>query len=92
MVLMADEIILTIEQLRSLIGLRMHHQGELCQVIEVLENGPAIVLQSLGPRPGIQPNQHGDPTRLAPITYTIPVLNHDRSELHPDYLALDLAE
>ena len=89
---MPDEIILTLAQLRSLIGLRMQHLGELCQVIEVLENGPALVLQSLAPQPGIQPNQHGEANRFAPITYTISVLNHDRSELHPDYLALELIE
>jgi len=89
---MTDEIILTLEQLRSLIGLRMYHQTVLCQVVEVLEDGPSIVLQSLSSMQHIQPNQHGDASRRAPTNYTISVLNEDKTELHSDYLALNLVE
>lgn len=89
---MVDEIILTLEQLRSLIGLRMYHQNVLCKVIEVLEDGPCIVLQSLETMQNIQPNLHGDATRRAPTTYTISVLNPEKTELHSDYLALNLAD
>jgi len=66
-----SEIIITLEQLRSLIGLRMIHQGQRCQVIEVLEDGPSLVLQGLDESPTIQPNQHGEATRRSPVTYTI---------------------
>ena len=89
---MSDEIIITLDQLRNMIGLRMYHQGILCQVIEVLEDGPSLVLQSIAEAPTIQPNQHGEATRRAPVTYTIPVLNEEHTELHPSFLALDLAE
>ncbi len=87
-----SEIIITLEQLRSLIGLRMIHQGILCRVIEVLEDGPSLVLQSIEEAPSIQPNQHGEATRRSPVTYTIPVLNDDRTELSAEFLGLDLAE
>jgi len=70
----------------------MYHQNVLCHVVEVLEDGPSIVLQSLESMQNIQPNLHGDATRRVPTTYTIPVLNHDKTELHSDYLALNLAE
>jgi hypothetical protein len=86
------EIIITLEQLRNMIGLHMLHQGVRCQVIEVLEDGPSLVLQSVEESPTIQPNQYGEATRRVPVTYTIPVLNKDHTELHPDFLALDLAE
>lgn len=86
------EIIITLEQLRNMIGLYMLYQGMRCQVIEVLEDGPALVLQSSEESPGIQPNQYGEATRRAPVTYTIPVLNEEHTELHPEFLALDLAE
>ncbi|HEB67183.1 MAG TPA: hypothetical protein ENI93_04480 [Gammaproteobacteria bacterium] len=89
---MSDEIIITLEQLRGLIGLRMIHQGSLCRVIEVLEDGPSLVLQSIGESPTIQPNQHGEATRRSPVTYTIPVLNEEHTELSTDFLALDLVE
>lgn len=85
-----SKIIITLEQLRSMIGLRLWHQGILCQVIEVLEDGPSLVLQSLKEAPTIQPNQHGEATRRTPVTYTVPVLNNDKTELHPQFLALDL--
>ncbi len=87
-----SEIIITLDQLRSLIGLHMLHQGLRCQVIEVLEDGPSIVLQGLDASPTIQPNQHGEATRRSPVTYTIPVLNEDRTELSSEFLALDLVE
>jgi hypothetical protein len=85
-----SEIIITLEQLRSMIGLRLMHQGIACQVIEVLEDGPSLVLQSRHEKPAIQANQHGEATRRTPVTYTIPVLNQEKTELHPQFLALDL--
>jgi len=85
-----SKIIITLDQLRSMIGLRLLHQGILCQVIEVLEDGPSLVLQSLNEAPTIQPNQHGEATRFTPVTYTVAVLTPDKTELHPQFLALDL--
>ena len=86
---MSDKIVITLQQLRGLIGIRMYHQDILCQVIEVLEDGPSIVLQAVN-QTRIQNNQHGGASRHAPVTYTIPVLSPDQTELHPSYLALEL--
>ena len=84
------ELIITLDQLRGMIGLRLIHQGMTCQVIEVLEDGPSLVLQSIHETPTIQPNQHGEAQRRTPVTYTVPVLSRDKNELHPQFLALDL--
>ncbi len=84
------ELIITLDQLRGMIGLHLVHQGTSCQVIEVLEDGPSLVLQSIHESPTIQPNQHGEAQRRTPVTYTVPVLNNERNELHPQFLALDL--
>ncbi len=84
------ELIITLEQLRGMIGLHLIHQGISCQVIEVLDDGPSLVLQSVHESPTIQPDQHGEAQRRTPVTYTVPVLNHDRTELHPQFLSLDL--
>lgn len=84
------ELVLSIEQLRGMIGLRMRHQGVLCQVIEVLEDGPSLVLQNCDEGTTIQPNIYGEANRRVPLTYTVPVLTGDRLELHPAFLALDL--
>jgi hypothetical protein len=86
------EIVITLDQLRSMIGLRLLYQGILCRVIEVLEDGPSLVLQSIEEEPSIQANQHGEATRRTPVSYTVPVLNDTQTELHPQFLELDLVE
>ena len=87
-----SEIVITLDQLRNMIGLCLLHQGMLCRVIEVLEDGPSLVLQSIEEDPSIQPNQHGEANRRTPVSYTVPVLSEAQSELHPQFLALDLIE
>lgn len=78
-----------LEELRSLIGRDVSFAGQHCRVIEVLEDGPALVL-SCSADNVIQANQHGDATRRVPMTRTIPVLNREHTELHPDYVRLQL--
>ncbi len=85
-----DEIVITLEQLRGMIGLEVRHQGKCCIVIEVLEDGPSLVLQSCEDPSTIQANQFGDANRRVPQTKTIPVLTPDQTELHALFLALDL--
>lgn len=84
------EISITLQQLRGMIGLHVLHNGVPCQIIEVLEDGPAIVLQSHAHDKPVQSNQHGEGNRRAPETFTIPVLTRDKREIHPQYLALEL--
>lgn len=85
-----DEIVITLEQLRGMIGLKVRHQGLSCQVIEVLEDGPSLVLQNCKAVSTIQANQFGDANRRVPQTQTIPVLSPDKTELHALFLSLDL--
>lgn len=85
-----DEIVITLEQLRGMIGLRVRHHGLSCQVIEVLEDGPSLVLQNCQQVSTIQANQFGDANRRVPQTQTIPVLTPDKTELHALFLSLDL--
>ena len=85
-----EEIVITLEQLRGMIGLKVRHQGLRCQIIEVLEDGPSLVLQNCEDVSTIQPNQFGDANRRVPQTQTIPVLTPDKKELHALFLSLDL--
>ena len=87
-----SELIITLDQLRGMIGLHLLHQGIPCRVIEVLEDGPSLVLQSINEEPSIQANQHGEATRRTPVSYTVPVLNDTQTELHAQFLKLDLVE
>lgn len=85
-----SEITITLEQLRGMIGLHVVHNGLQCQVIEVLEDGPSLVLQSQGDHKPVQSNQHGEASRRVPETFTVPVLSRDKQEIHPQFLALEL--
>ena len=40
-----DSQILQVEHLRELIGLKVKHQGSQWEIIEILEDGPALVLR-----------------------------------------------
>ena len=85
-----SQIDLSLEQLRTLIGIRVIHSGELYQIIEVIESDPGLILQHCTNEKLIQENQFGDPTRRVTKSITIQVLTKDRTELHPQFLALDL--
>ncbi len=87
-----NEIDISLAQLRGMIGLSVRHQGGLYRVIEVLEDGPSLVLQSGQRDTTLQSNQYGDPHRWVPATETVPVLTPERDALHPTFLELDLVE
>jgi hypothetical protein len=89
---MNEEITINIEQLRNMIGTKLMHQGICCQVVEVLEDGPSLVLVSIDDEDEIQTDQYGNPMRRVPQNFTVPVLTQDRTSIHPAYLALDLID
>ena len=86
------EINITLEQLRQMVGTCVLHQGNQWQVVEVLEDGPELVLMNLCHNRVVQQDQYGDGYRRVLEHTTIRVLTEDKLELHPDFLALDLAE
>lgn len=83
-----SEIIITLEQLRGMIGIELYHNYRACQVIEVLEDGPSLVIQYF--ENDIQKNQHGEAHRKVPETLCISVLSNDKSQLSEIFLSLDL--
>ena len=82
-------ISITTEQLRDMIGLKVRYHNVDCQIVEVLEDGPALILEDLEHHISIQPDQHGEAHRKVPKTYTIKILTHDKLEYSPSFLALD---
>jgi len=87
-----DPIEISLNQLRGMIGLQVRHDGGVYQVIEVLEDGPSLVLESRQHSTSQQADQFGEPGRWVPTTCTVPVLAASRTALHPSFLALDLVE
>ena len=82
---------ITINQLRGLIGLQVHYKHCDCVIVEVLEDGPSLVLRA-HEATSIQQDQHGEAHRHVPRTMTIPVLSKDKTELSSALLSLDLID
>ncbi len=78
---------LGLKQLRQLIGARVRYLEDLWQVVEILDDGPILVLESLQRR-DLQHNQYGEGHRRVPRRLSVPVLAHDRQGLHPEFQAL----
>ena len=83
-----SELIISLEQLRGMIGVKLFYNNKPCQVIEVLEDGPSIVLQNFDDN--IQKNQYGHAHRRVPETHCIPILSGDKKSLSDVFLSLDL--
>ncbi len=82
-----------LDELRALIGHYVRHEGVICQIIEVLEDGPALVLRCVDRRRTvIQANHLGEATRRAPQTYTVPVRTPDGQDLNPAFRDLDIVD
>lgn len=83
-----SEIVISLKQLRGMIGTMLCHNNKNCQIVEVLEDGPSLVLQYF--ENNIQNNQYGNAHRRVPETFCIPILSIDKNELSDVFLSLDL--
>ncbi len=84
-----NAITVSVDQLRGMIGLLVKHDGRRCLMVEVLEDGPSLVLQSLDPETTIQPDQHGEAHRKVPRVFTVAVLSEDQLEFSSIFLNLE---
>ncbi len=71
-----------ISALTDLIGKTLELEGMPCQVIDVLNEGPSIVLHMHNVYE-IQSNQYGEAQRRVPKIRTIPLLSDGNKTLHP---------
>jgi len=62
-----------VDHLRDLIGTRALYNGILFEIIEVLEDGPSLVLQDCEKHTTIQADQLGEAHRRVPQTMTLPI-------------------
>lgn len=80
------------EQIRDMIGLQVKYHDVYCRVVEVLEDGPSIILEDMERHISIQADQHGEAHRRVPKTYTISLLSPDKLEFSAAFLALEPLE
>lgn len=80
-----------IEKLRELIGTEVQHDGRGYQIIEILEDGPALILQHHEQPTHIQADQHGEARRKVPKTITIQILDPDSGAYSQAFRRLNLS-
>ena len=79
-----------LNKLRNLIGKKVDHHGVTCEIIEILEDGPMLILRDCELHPIIQADQHGEAHRRVPTTRTIPIYCHDKQDFTHHFLELGL--
>jgi hypothetical protein len=77
------ENIITVEQLRGLIGQHLNYHGVVCQIIEVLDDGQSLALQESTAHTIIQSDQYGEAHRRVAPTFTILVWDSTSGKLNP---------
>mgnify|MGYP000568952745 CR=1 FL=1 len=81
---------ISLAQLQGMIGMHLRWRAVDYAVVEVLEDGPALVAQSLAANTTIQGDMHGRARREVQQVVVIPVLNLDKTLLHPEFLEIEL--
>jgi len=76
--------------LRDSIGRRVRFQDVIFEIIEILEDGPSLVLQNCESHTSIQADQHGEAHRRVPQTTTLPVLITVDGQLDSDTMGIEL--
>lgn len=77
---MSDEIL---RILQAAIGREASVGGQECHVVEVLAEGPCLVLEHLQGGGVVQSDLHGNPLRRVPDSFTVPLTGRGGVELHP---------
>ena len=77
--------------LHAWLGRSVVWRGQPYQVIEILDDGPALVLEGVQDGHHIQADAHGRARREARASVFIAVRDQDGRCLHPDFVELEAA-
>ncbi|MES2365486.1 MAG: hypothetical protein V4563_06310 [Pseudomonadota bacterium] len=81
---------ISLTQLQGMIGMRLRWRDDDYDIVEVLEDGPSLVAQSATTDTSIQGDVHGRARREVQQVVVIPVLNANKTLLHPEFLEIEL--
>lgn len=84
---MTDDLSSALSQLRQLSGARVRYLEDVWEIVEVLDDGPTLVLESLKRRV-VQGSQYGEGHRRVPQRLSIPLLTNDGQHLNPELRGL----
>lgn len=77
------------DKLRQMIGLKVRFHGMACHIVEIVDDGPTLILEDLEQHFMIQTDQHGEAHRQVINSYTIPILTPDHNEFSSAFLSLE---
>lgn len=86
----SEAVNIAFTDLRKLLGRRVQWDGVECEIVEILEDGPALILQECNDHHAIQADQHGDAHRHAPVMHSVAVLNAEKTNYDLGFLQLNL--
>lgn len=86
------DAILQVPHLHTLIGLSVRYFGEVCVIVEVLEQPPTLVLEPRDADLVIQADAYGHASEYGHDNRLVRVLSPDRSALGDDLLKLELLD
>ena len=72
-----------LDHLQKFIGEEVVYDGNRCELVEVLHEGPSLVLMCVESHTTIQTDQHGGAHRRVHGTYTIACISELHNDLHP---------
>jgi len=90
--MLMKEHITIVDHLRGLIGSNVRYHGTKFEIIEILEDGPALVLQDCEHRTSIQADQHGEAHRRVPKTRTIAIPIDEDGSYNLSEVSLELLD
>jgi hypothetical protein len=82
----------TLQALRSLVGQRVRHQNSTWCVIDVLADGPSVVLRDCENHLALQRDQFGEPHRMVPRTLVVAVWDDETQQPTSEFLSLAIDE
>ena len=74
---------INLHRLQDLIGKHLQYRGSYCQIIDILDEEPALILQDCADHKAIQSNQFGEANRRISPTYVVSLLNVRGDALNP---------
>lgn len=78
--------------MRNLIGIRVRYQGTVYEIIEVLDDGPSLVLQDYENHTTIQADQYGEAHRRVPPTLTLTIHTTEDGRTDLEAIGLELLD
>lgn len=75
--------VLALKLLTPLIGIQGQQASRVMELVEILHEGPSVVLLDTSSPPSIRADQYGDPRIRSPRTFTLPIISESEPDVHP---------